>query len=58
MANNYKHWKLKTDRDNIVWLAFDKQGASANILSAEVMAEFDRILDELRAQTPRGLVIR
>src|SRR5438128_9372648 len=58
MTSMYKHWKLQTDRDNIVWLALDKQGASANILSAEVMAEFDRILDELRAQNPRGLVIR
>src|SRR6266704_3164692 len=58
MANNYKHWKLQTDRDNIVWLSFDKEGSSANILSAEVMTELDRILDELRAQTPRGLVVR
>jgi len=54
MANNYKYWKLKTDRDNIVWLAFDKQGALANILSDDLMAEFDRILDELRSQNPRG----
>jgi len=54
----YKHWKLETDRDNIVWLTLDKEGASANVLSAEVMAELDRILDELRARKPRGLVIR
>src|SRR5713101_6502338 len=58
MAENYRHWKLQTDRDNIVWLSFDKEGASTNILSAEVMAELDRVLDELRAQNPRGLVIR
>ena len=58
MGDNFRHWKLATDRDNIVWLTFDKQGASANILSAEVMAELDRILDELRAQNPRGLVVR
>ena len=58
MANNHKHWKLQTDPDNIVWLSFDKEGASANILSAEVMAELDRLLDELHAQSPRGLVVR
>ncbi len=29
MAENYRHWKLQTDRDNIVWLSFDKEGASA-----------------------------
>jgi 3-hydroxyacyl-CoA dehydrogenase/enoyl-CoA hydratase/3-hydroxybutyryl-CoA epimerase len=58
MAENYRHWKLETDRDNIVWLSFDKEGASANVLSADVMAELDRIFDELGAKNPRGLVIR
>ncbi|TMG79139.1 MAG: crotonase [Betaproteobacteria bacterium] len=58
MAGDYQHWKLETDRDNIAWLTFDKQGASANILSADVMAELDRILDELRTRNPRGLIIR
>ena len=58
MAENYRHWKLETDHDNIVWLSFDKKGASANVLSADVMAELDRIFDELRAKNPRGLIIR
>ena len=54
----YKNWKLETDRDNIVWLSLDKADASANVLSAEVMGELDRILGELRAKNPRGLIIR
>ena len=54
----YKHWKLDTDRDNLAWLSFDKAGASTNTLSADVMAELDRILDELRAGKPRALIIR
>ena len=58
MAGNTLHWKLETDRDNIVWLSLDKADASANVLSADVMAELDRILDELRAKNPRGLIIR
>jgi 3-hydroxyacyl-CoA dehydrogenase / enoyl-CoA hydratase / 3-hydroxybutyryl-CoA epimerase len=58
MTGNYRNWKLETDRDNIVWLSFDKSDASANVLSAEVMSELDRILDELGAKIPRGLVIR
>ena len=58
MGDNFRHWRLETDRDNIVWLSFDKEDASANILSADVMAELDRVLDELRANNPRGLVIR
>jgi len=54
MAGNYRHWKLETDRDNILWLSLDKEGASANVLSADVMAELDRILDELSAKTTTG----
>jgi 3-hydroxyacyl-CoA dehydrogenase/enoyl-CoA hydratase/3-hydroxybutyryl-CoA epimerase len=54
----YKHWKLATDRDDLVWLSFDKADASANVLSGEVMGELDRILDELLAKNPRGLIIR
>ncbi|HYS76372.1 MAG TPA: enoyl-CoA hydratase-related protein, partial [Burkholderiales bacterium] len=58
MADSTQHWKIETDRDNIVWLSFDKKGASANVLSADAMAELDRTLDELRAKNPRGLIIR
>src|SRR5258706_11311085 len=55
MADNYRHWKLETDGDNLVWLSFDKADATTNVLSAEVMTELDAILDELRARNPRGL---
>src|SRR5258706_4457308 len=57
MADNYRHWKLETDGDNLVWLSFDKADATTNVLSAEVMAELDAILDELRARNPRGPAI-
>jgi len=58
VAGKYQHWKLETDRDNIVWLSFDKKGASANVLSADAMAELDQVLDELGPKNPGGLIIR
>ena len=58
MADTFRHWKLETDRDNLVWLTFDKAESSANVLSGEVMAELDRIFDGLLEKKPRGLVIR
>ena len=58
MATTYKHWKLDTDRDNIAWLTFDKADASTNTLSAEAVAQFSAVLDELRAKAPRALIIR
>jgi len=58
MAGDYRHWKQETDGDRLVWLSFDKAGSSTNVLSADVMAELDRVLDELAAQKPAGLIIR
>src|SRR6516165_8965696 len=54
----YRNFKLTQDGDGIAWLLFDREGASANTLSAEVMEEFDRILGELESHRPAGLVIR
>ena len=58
MTQTYKHWKPDTDRDNIVWLTFDKAESSTNTLSAEAVAEFSAMLDELRTKNPRALIIR
>jgi len=58
MPGAYRNWKLETDADNLVWLSLDKAGASTNVLSAEVMSELDRVVDELTQQKPRGLIIR
>jgi 3-hydroxyacyl-CoA dehydrogenase / enoyl-CoA hydratase / 3-hydroxybutyryl-CoA epimerase len=54
----YRHFKLTRDADGIAWLLFDREGASANTLSADVMAEFDAVLTALENQRPTGLVIR
>ena len=58
MADDYRNWKLDADGDGIVWLSLDKAESSTNVLSAEVMSELDRILDDLSQQKPRGLVVR
>jgi 3-hydroxyacyl-CoA dehydrogenase/enoyl-CoA hydratase/3-hydroxybutyryl-CoA epimerase len=58
MAGSYRHWKLESDSDKLVWLSLDQAGASANVLSAEVMSELDRIVDGLGAQRPKGLIVR
>ena len=56
MANTYKHWRYETDKDRLVWLTFDKAGASANTFSADAIAELMRALAEIRAAGPRGLI--
>jgi 3-hydroxyacyl-CoA dehydrogenase / enoyl-CoA hydratase / 3-hydroxybutyryl-CoA epimerase len=54
----YRHFKLTRDADGVAWLLFDREGASANTLSADVLAEFDTVLAALESQRPTGLVIR
>ena len=54
----YKNFKLTQDGDGVAWLLFDRTGASANTLSSDVMAEFEKVLSALESQRPAGIVIR
>ncbi|MDQ1302288.1 MAG: 3-hydroxyacyl-CoA dehydrogenase / enoyl-CoA hydratase / 3-hydroxybutyryl-CoA epimerase [Pseudomonadota bacterium] len=51
------HWRLESDVNGIGWLCFDRQGAGANTLSAETMAELETCLDALEKSGLKGLVI-
>lgn len=54
----YKHWRLETDADKVLWLYFDKQDASVNTIDREVMEEFAAIIDSLVGDTEhKGLII-
>ncbi len=53
-----KHWRWEIDKDRLAWLTFDKQGESANTFSREALEELSRLLDDIAATTPRGLIIR
>jgi 3-hydroxyacyl-CoA dehydrogenase/enoyl-CoA hydratase/3-hydroxybutyryl-CoA epimerase len=57
-AGPYRNFKLSRDADGIAWLLFDRDGASANTLSSDVMEEFDTVLAALESQRPTGIVIR
>jgi 3-hydroxyacyl-CoA dehydrogenase/enoyl-CoA hydratase/3-hydroxybutyryl-CoA epimerase len=54
----YKNFKLTRDADGIAWLLFDREGSSANTLSADLLEELDHVMAELEAHRPAGLVIR
>ena len=51
----YRNFKLTRDDDGIAWLLFDRAGASANTLSADVIEELDPVLAALENQRPPGL---
>ncbi|MBR1151102.1 3-hydroxyacyl-CoA dehydrogenase NAD-binding domain-containing protein [Bradyrhizobium sp. JYMT SZCCT0428] len=54
----YKNFMLTRDSDGIAWLLFDREGASANTLSADLIEELGKVLGELESARPAGLVIR
>jgi len=54
----FKHWKLSTDIDNVLWLSIDREGENANSLSLEVLSELGSIIDELETNAPAGLVLQ
>ena len=54
----FKHWKLTTDIDNVLWLSIDRKGESTNSLSMEVLSELGTIVDGLEANAPAGLVLQ
>src|ERR1700720_3924525 len=57
-SGTYRNFKLPRDADGIAWLLFDRAGASANTLSADVIEEFDTVLAALESQRPAGIVVR
>src|SRR5579864_9149012 len=58
VSGPYRNFKLTRDTDGVAWLLFDREGASANTLSADVLTEFDMVLAALESERPTGLVIR
>jgi len=45
--SDYKHWDQQIDAQNIAWLGLNRQHASVNTISNEVLDEFNLILQEL-----------
>lgn len=56
--NQYHHWILEKDPDNLLWLGFNRHGSTANTISSEVLDELHQILQEVEKNTDaKGLVI-
>ena len=55
--NNWKHWRLETDSENLAWLTFDRAGTSTNTFSSEVLRELAEVCAQLTQQPPKGLAI-
>ncbi|HTQ01712.1 MAG TPA: 3-hydroxyacyl-CoA dehydrogenase NAD-binding domain-containing protein [Casimicrobiaceae bacterium] len=53
-----RHWTITREAGGFATLTFDKAGASANTLSADVLDELNQALDILDREPPKGLIVR
>ncbi len=54
----YKHWRLESDSDQVLWVYFDKQNAAVNTIDRDVMEELDSIIEQLaHDQVHRGVIL-
>lgn len=57
-STTYKHWRLETDADSILWVYFDKKNTLVNTIDREVVEEFSSIVDMLATdKTHKAMVI-
>jgi 3-hydroxyacyl-CoA dehydrogenase/enoyl-CoA hydratase/3-hydroxybutyryl-CoA epimerase len=54
--NNFKHWRLETDADKVLWIHLDKADSATNTLSEEVLGELDQLLTRVTEQRPAGAI--
>ncbi|KRG70863.1 3-hydroxyacyl-CoA dehydrogenase NAD-binding domain-containing protein [Pseudoxanthomonas dokdonensis] len=54
----FSHWQTELRDDGVVVLAFDRQDASVNAFSQDVLIELDDLLERLAIDPPKGVVIR
>lgn len=59
MTNSYSHFSLIIDSNNVAQLSIDVAGHSVNILTKEVIAEFQLVINEVAEyKNLQGLVLR
>jgi len=56
-SKKFKHWKTESDNDGIVWCHIDVKNSSTNVLSIEVLEEFNILLDAVAENMPKGLIV-
>ena len=58
MGSQPQHWRSELDHGGVCWLTIDRVDSTANTLSAAVLADLGRELDEIERRGVRGLVIK
>ncbi|WDS36144.1 3-hydroxyacyl-CoA dehydrogenase NAD-binding domain-containing protein [Pseudoxanthomonas sp.] len=53
----FSHWRTETRPDGVVVVSFDRENASVNAFSQDVLIELGDVIDRLAVDPPKGVVI-
>ena len=53
-----RHWRAENDAEGLVTLTLDRAGSSVNAMARAVLEELDQLLDRLRIEPPKGVIVR
>jgi len=56
-TDDWRHWRLDRDLDDVAWLTIDQQNERANTLGTDVITELDAAVTALEQQPARGLIL-
>jgi len=51
-------WISETDNQGVLWLTLDKQDTATNVLSASVLDQLNRLVDQIILDKPSAVIIR
>ena len=51
-------WVVDTDKQGVMWLTLDKQGTDTNVLSASVLEQLNRLVDQIILDKPSAVIIQ
>ena len=54
----FSHWQTESREDGIVVLSLDRQGATVNALSQDVLIELGDLIERIAIDPPKGVVVR
>jgi len=58
MSEKIVDWKTDTDEQGVLWLTLDKQDTDTNVLSASVLEQLNRLVDQIIVDKPSAVIIQ
>jgi len=58
MSEKIVDWETDTDEKGVLWLTLDKKDTDTNVLSASVLEQLNRLVDQIIVDKPSAVIIQ